>query len=149
MVLTQVQVIGTSVVAPVAQNASAQAALVVSVSVVAAKLTGEWWIPLRLLGSRMDMFSVIDVVIGFFLFFPLGAALAVWPLRPRSALAGFLPALYLAAVLEVGQTFVAGRTMDMTDFLVQAAGAVVGWTIVRRAGYRPYGSVLVEKSVLK
>ena len=109
------------------------------------KWTGEWWIPLRFLGSRMDMFSVVDVVIGFFLLLPLGALLAVWPLRRRGPWAGVLPALYLAAGLEVGQTLVAGRTVDMTDFLVQAAGVVVGWVIVRRAGFRPYGTVLPLK----
>lgn len=113
-----------------------------SLGAVVSKLTAEWWIPLRFLGSRMDMFSVVDVVGGFFLFLPLGALLSVWPLRRRGVLAAVLPALWLAAVLEVSQTLVMGRTLDITDFLVQAAGAVIGWTVVRRAGFRAYGEQL-------
>lgn len=106
---------------------------------VVAKLSGDWWVPLRFLGSRMDMFSVVDVVVGFFLLLPLGALLAVWPLRLRGPLSGFLPAVYVAAALETAQLLMAGRTLDVTDFLIQAAGAAIGWIVVRRAGYRPYG----------
>lgn len=112
------------------------------VSRIGAKLEGDWWVPLRFLGSRMDMFSVVDVVVGFFLLLPLGALLAVWPLRLRGPLGGVLPALYLAAGIEVAQLLVAGRTLDITDFLIQAAGAGIGWVVVRRAGYRPYGQQL-------
>lgn len=114
----------------------------VSWSRVGAKLAGDWWVPLRFLGSRTDMFSVVDVVVGFFLLLPLGALLAVWPLRLRGALSGVLPALYVAAGLEMAQILVAGRTLDVTDFLIQAAGAAIGWVVVRRAGYRPYGQQL-------
>ncbi|HSG49924.1 MAG TPA: VanZ family protein [Longimicrobiales bacterium] len=117
-------------------------ALESSLGAVAGKLATEWWIPLRFLGSRVDTFSVVDVVGGFFLFLPLGGLLAVWPLRLRGGLAVFLPALWFAALLEVSQTLVLTRTLDITDFLVQAAGAVIGWTMVRRAGFRPYGEQL-------
>lgn len=117
-------------------------ALESSPGAVAAKFATEWWIPLRFLGSRVDMFSVVDVVGGFFLFLPLGALLAVWPLRLRGALGAFLPALWFAAALEASQTLILGRTLDITDFLVQAAGAVIGWTVVRRAGFKPYGQQL-------
>ena len=109
---------------------------------VVGKLSGDWWIPLRFLGSRMDMFSVADVVVGFFLLLPLGAVLAVWPLRLTGPLRGFLPALYLSAALELAQLFLAGRTLDITDFLIQASGAAVGWIVVSRAGYRTYGEQL-------
>jgi hypothetical protein len=34
---------------------------------------------------------------------------------------------------------VQGRFVDVTDPLIQLSGAVIGWTIIRRAGYRPYG----------
>jgi len=34
---------------------------------------------------------------------------------------------------------VQGRFVDVTDPLIQASGAAIGWTIIRRAGYRPYG----------
>lgn len=109
---------------------------------VFAKLTSDWWVPLRLLGSRMDMFSVVDVVGAFFLYLPLGALLAVWPLRLRGVLRGFLPALYFAAGVELAQALVVTRIVDVTDFLVQAAGVLIGWTVVRRAGFRPYGEQL-------
>ncbi|MDH3206130.1 MAG: VanZ family protein [Gemmatimonadota bacterium] len=105
------------------------------------KVTSEWWIPLRSLGMRMDMFSVVDVAAPFLLYLPLGGLLAVWPLTSRSRSA-FVPAIYLAAAIEFLQILVAGRTLDVTDFLVQAAGAAVGWAVVRRGGFRPYGAQL-------
>jgi len=106
------------------------------------KFGGEWWIPLRFLGGRFDMFSVVDVIVAFFLFLPLGALLAVWPLRRHGALGTILPAVYFATLVELSQTLVATRTLDITDVLVQIAGAAIGWTIVRRAGFRPYGEQL-------
>jgi len=113
-----------------------------SATEVIGKVTSEWWIPLRSLGMSMTFFSVVDVLILFLLFLPLGGLLAVWPLRLQGRLSGFAPALYLAAALEVGQIFVTGRTLDVTDLLVQSAAAMVGWTVVRRAGFRPYGEQL-------
>lgn len=112
-----------------------------SPSAVAAELTTDWWIPLRALSIRVDAFSVIDVVNGFLLYLPLGALLAVWPLRRGGALAGALPAVYLAVAAELAQLLVVGRTLDVTDILVQAAGAWVGWLLVRRAGFRPLGQL--------
>jgi glycopeptide antibiotics resistance protein len=109
---------------------------------VAAKFSGEWWIPLRFLGARVDMFSVVDVVVGFCLFLPVGALLAVWPLRLRGGLGTILPAAYLAITLEFLQALVSTRTVAITDMLVPIAGAAIGWTIVRRAGFRPYGEQL-------
>ncbi len=113
---------------------------------VVGKLTDKWWIPLRFLGARVDMFSVVDVVSPFFLYLPLGALLAVWPLRRRGFLGLFWPGVYLAAATELSQVLVAGRLLDSTDLLVQAAGVVVGWAVARRAGFHPYGSVLAERS---
>ena len=97
-------------------------------------------IPLQGLASR-DLFTVADVVKPFFLFFPLGALLAVWPLR-SGALGYFLPALYLAAITEIGQGFVEGRFFDGTDLLIQCAAAAIGWLVVRQAGYEAHGGVL-------
>jgi len=113
-----------------------------SLGAIAGKLTNGWWIPLRYLGQRVDMFSVVDVVSPFFLYLPLGALLAVWPLTRRGAPSLFWPAVYLAAASELGQVLVQGRFLDSTDLLVQAAGAVVGWAVMRRAGFGPYGTVL-------
>ncbi|MCG6955986.1 MAG: VanZ family protein [Gemmatimonadetes bacterium] len=117
-------------------------ALETSLSAIGAQLTDYWWIPLRFLGQRVDLFSVVDVVSPFFLYVPFGALLAVWPLARRGALADFWPAVYVAAATELLQIFVQGRLLDSTDLLVQAAGALVGWAVMRRAGFTPYGSVL-------
>lgn len=122
--------------------ASRPYSLEVSLSSVVAKLDSDWWIPLRFSAARMDMFSVVDVVVWFFLYLPLGGLLAVWPLRLRGWLAGFAPALYFAAVTEFSQILWASRTLDITDFLVQCSAAAVGWVVIRRAGFRPYGAQL-------
>jgi VanZ family protein len=108
---------------------------------VVAKLGSQWWIPLRFLGMRVDLFSVVDVADAFFLFLPLGGLLAVWPWARRGLATGVVPAVALALTLEAGQTLVRGRTLDATDALVQAAGALVGWIAVRRAGFRPHGAM--------
>ncbi len=113
-----------------------------SLAAIGAKLTDDWWIPLRFLGDRVDLFSVTDVVSPFFLYLPLGGLLAVWPLARRGPLAGFWPAVYLAAGTEFFQVLIEGRLLDSTDILVQVAGALVGWTVLRRAGFEPYGSIL-------
>lgn len=106
-------------------------------AVLASKLGTDWWVPLRFLGMRVDVFSVVDVVTRFFLFLPAGAVLAARPLRSGGSLGAVLPALYVAGLAELAQLFVAGRTLDGTDALVQAAGVLVGWALVRRAGAGP------------
>lgn len=106
---------------------------------LAERLSAGWWVPLAALGGRMDVFSVVDVVAPFCLFVPLGALLAVWPWRRRGWMANLWPAVWLAFGTEALQLIVQDRFVDVTDPLVQVAGAVIGWTIFRRAGYRPYG----------
>jgi len=103
------------------------------------RLSAGWWIPLAALGGRMDVFSVADVVGPFFLYLPLGALLAVWPWRRTGWMANLWPVVWLAFGTEALQLVVQGRFVDVTDPLVQVSGAVIGWTIIRRAGYRPYG----------
>jgi glycopeptide antibiotics resistance protein len=109
---------------------------------VTRKLTLARFIPLHAYLERVDLFTAIDVLISFLLFLPVGALLAVWPLRVQGALRGLLPGLYLAALVEVAQIALAGRWFDITDMLVHAAAVALGWAVVRRAGYRPYGRVL-------
>jgi glycopeptide antibiotics resistance protein len=75
----------------------------------------------------------------FFLYLPLGGLLAVWPIRRQGWLSGPLPGVWLALALETAQLLVLDRTLDITDVLVQASGVVIGWAIVRRAGYKTYG----------
>ena len=103
------------------------------------RLSADWWVPLAALGGRMEVFSVADVVGPFFLYFPLGALLAVWPWRRSGWMADLWPAVWLAFGTEARQLFVEGRFVDVTDPLIQLSGAVIGWTVIRRAGYRPYG----------
>ena len=117
-----------------------------SLSTIADHLSPQWWIPLASVGSRVDMFSVVDVAAEFLLFFPLGAILAVWPLRHHGPLSTCLPGVYLAALTELGQLIFVGRYLDLTDFLVTAAGVIVGWMVIQRAGYHPYGLVLRASS---
>lgn len=106
---------------------------------LAERLSPDWWVPLAALGGRQEVFSVADVVGPFFLYFSLGALLAVWPWRRRGWMAGPWPALVLAVGTEALQLVVQGRFVDVTDPLIQFSGAVIGWTVIRRAGYRPYG----------
>lgn len=108
------------------------------------ELSSGWWRPLAFLASRLDVYSVMDVVTSFFLYLPIGALLAVWPLRRRGLLRGPLPALYLAAVAEGLQLLVAARTLDITDMLVNGAGVLVGWRLMRRAGFPVRGSMDAE-----
>lgn len=106
---------------------------------LAQRLSPDWWVPLAALGGSMDLFSVADVVGPFFLYFTLGALLAVWPWRRTGWMASLWPAAWLAFGTEALQLFVQGRFVDITDPLIQFSGAVIGWTVIRRAGYRPYG----------
>lgn len=110
--------------------------------IISGSLFERWWVPLASLGQRMDVFSVVDVAVGFFLYLPVGALLAVWPITTKGAFRTFLPGIYLATFTELSQLFIAGRHMDITDFLIQGAGVVVGWIVIRRAGFHPYGSVM-------
>jgi glycopeptide antibiotics resistance protein len=99
-------------------------------------------IPLQGSAPKLDLYSVADIVESFLLYLPLGALLAVWPFRQRGALSGYLPGIYLAALGELGQPFIAARYFDVTDILVGAAGLGIGWAVVRRAGFSPYGEML-------
>lgn len=99
-------------------------------------------LPLQGLARRSDWASVAEIVKPFFLFFPLGALLAVWPLRSRGWLGACLPAFYLAVITEVVQGFIAGRFFDGTDLVIQCAAAAIGWAVVRQAGYDSHGAML-------
>jgi VanZ family protein len=111
---------------------------------IARKLDRRWWLPLASLGMRFDFYTVVDVCAPFFLYLPLGALLAVWPLRRHGPLRGPLPGVYLAVLLEASQVLVAGRLPDITDALVQASAVLVGWAILRRTGYPKRGTLLAE-----
>lgn len=108
-------------------------------SAVTAKLATDWYVPLASLSGRLDFFSVSDVCAQFLLYLPFGGLLAVWPIRRQGWLAGPLPAVWLAFICEAAQLGVWERTLDVTIPLIQASGALIGWAIVQRAGYRVYG----------
>lgn len=99
------------------------------------------WIPLRALAMRFDWFTVTDVVAQFLLYLPLGALLAVWPLRTRGAWRHLYPAIYLSFVMELGKIVIAERFFDVTHILIQTAGAAMGWIILRHAEYEIAGEV--------
>jgi VanZ family protein len=113
-----------------------------SISGMAEQFTADHLIPLRALAARTDLFSVTDVIAQGVIFFPLGALLAVWPLRRKGPLRGLLPVIYLAIVLEVAKIPIAERFMDITHILIQGAGAALGFLLVRRVGYRVNGELL-------
>lgn len=99
------------------------------------------WVPMRALAIRVDLFTVTDVVTQFLLYMPLGALLAVWPLRDKGAWRHLLPAIYLSIVMELGKIVIEGRFFDVTHILIQVSGAAMGWIILRRSGFLPYGEV--------
>jgi glycopeptide antibiotics resistance protein len=114
----------------------------VDLATITDKLTLARFIPLMAYRERMDVFTAADVAIPAFLLMPAGALLAVWPLRLRGWLSGVMPAILAATALEVGQIVVVGRLFDVTDILVAGAAAMLGWIVLRRAGYVPHGEVL-------
>lgn len=109
--------------------------------VIADQIAPGRWIPLQSHRPRADLFGVSDVLASAFLYLPLGALLAVWPVRLRGLTAYFLPAVYVAAATELLQPLIAGRYFDVTDILIASASAAIGWAAVRRAGFRPYGEL--------
>ncbi len=112
-----------------------------SAASMAEQFTSSHLVPLKALAERGDLFSVTDVVAQGVLFVPLGALLAVWPLRVKGPLRGVLPAIYLAILLEAGKIPIAERFMDVTHILIQSAGAALGFLLLRRVGYKIRGEL--------
>lgn len=108
---------------------------------IAEQLSLRRLVPLQAHRPQVDLFSVADVATSFLLFFPLGSLLAVWPLRLKGRWRHVLPALYLACLVELGQVLLEARFFDVTDVLIAGAASFIGWSLVRRAGYRPYGEL--------
>ena len=111
-------------------------------SAIAAQINMEAFIPLTGLSQRMDVFSALHVLQQFALYVPLGALLAVWPLRMHGRAAHLWPAVWVAVIIELGHIVVSGRTFDVTNALITCSGLAMGWIAVRRSGYRPYGEAL-------
>jgi len=100
-------------------------------------------VPLRTYDFR-GLFSVADIAIPFFLFLPLGGLLAVWPLRMRGWLGYCLPGVYVAIVTELLQLVIRDRYFSGTDLVVQCAGVIVGYLVLKLAGYQVAGEIVVE-----
>ncbi|MGH7621281.1 MAG: VanZ family protein [Gemmatimonadaceae bacterium] len=98
--------------------------------------------PLASLAERVDVFSAAHVGQQFFLYLPLGALLAVWPLRRAGWMRHLWPGVWLAGAIELGHIAVSERTFDVTNCLIAAAGLGMGWIAIRRCGYKPYGEAI-------
>ena len=107
---------------------------------IAAQLSVEHFVPLQALAGEQDVFSALHVAQQFLLYLPLGALLAVWPLRLAGRWAHLWPALWLAVAVELGHILLADRFFDVTNALLASAGLAMGWVAVRRSGFRPYGA---------
>ncbi len=112
------------------------------VQMILSQLSPSRLVPLHAHGWREDLFSVADIGAPFFLYLPLGGLFAVWPLRRRGPAGYCLPAVYFAALTELGQVLVSGRHFGITDVIVQCAAVGIGWTVIRRAGFHAYGEML-------
>jgi glycopeptide antibiotics resistance protein len=111
---------------------------------IAVQLNTDAFIPLAGLSVRVDTFSAVHVAQQFLLYLPLGALLAVWPLRTTGRWATLWPAVGLAVVIEMGHIVIVDRTFDVTNALLACAALATGWTVVRRCGYRPYGAAMAR-----
>ena len=119
------------------------------VSALRSQLSLSRLIPLQAHAWRMELFSVADIVGPFFLYLPVGALLAAWPVRMRGIWSGYWPGLYVAAGLETGQILVAGRYFDGTDLIVQCAAVLIGWAVMRMAGVEPHGEMVPRTGARK
>jgi VanZ family protein len=114
-----------------------------SVAAVVRKVAAVDLRPLAALFERSDVYGVADVAIGFLLYAPIGAWLAARAAagtRAGGPTHGAWPGVLLALGSELTQAAVAGRTVDLTDALVQGAGVLVGWAVLRRAAERKAGA---------
>jgi VanZ like family len=99
------------------------------------------FVPLLAYRERVDVFSAVDALVPAFQLIPAGGLLAVWPVRRQGFWSGIVPGALVVTVFEALQIIVAGRYFDITDALIGTAALALGFAIVRRAGYRPYGEL--------
>lgn len=112
---------------------------------IRSKLTMTALTPLESLAERVDVFSAAHVAQQFFLYLPLGALLAVWPLRRTGWCKELWAGVWLAGLIELGHFAVAERSFDATNYFIAVAGLGMGWIAVRRCGYEPYGEAVAAK----
>jgi glycopeptide antibiotics resistance protein len=90
----------------------------------------EWFVPFWSYFDSRTLEDLADVVWQALRFAPLGALLAARSWRQSFLQAGLI-GLGFSALLEVGQVFLPGRTTDVSDAIVAAAGTVAGWALWR------------------
>lgn len=78
---------------------------------------------------RSELGAIGEIVRKTILFLPAGALLA-WR-WPRRAALGHVVLVATAFLLESGQVWLPGKTADLTDALLGAAGAWLGWRLMR------------------
>lgn len=115
--------------------------LTFALEAVLGQLSFDRLIPLQSHAIRVELFSVSDLLQMFLLLAPVGALLAVWPVRHRGALSSVFPGLYVALAFELGQVVIDGRYFDITDILLAGSGCLAGWLAIRRAGFASYGEL--------
>lgn len=103
------------------------------------EFTASHLIPLRALSSRVDAFSAFHIGQQFLLYLPLGCLLAVWPLRQKGPWSNLWPAVWFTLALELGHALIAERFLDVTNALIAIAALGIGWVVIRRLGFSPYG----------
>jgi glycopeptide antibiotics resistance protein len=113
-----------------------------SLAAIAAQLSLPHWTPMAAFGGSGSPFDIGQIIQLGYLFVPFGAMLEVWPARDRGAMRWVLPGVWLAAIIGIGQMFIAARTFDITNFLIAVSGVWLGWWIARRAGVAARGTWL-------
>lgn len=108
---------------------------------IGARVRASNFVPLLAYRERVDVFTAVDAVVPAFQLVPVGGLLAVWPFRRRGVWSGIAPGALIVTVFEALQIIVAGRYFDITDALIATAALGLGFAVVRRAGYRPYGEL--------
>jgi glycopeptide antibiotics resistance protein len=98
-------------------------------------------IPLQGFPARSALYGVARVIQLASLGFALGALLCVWPVGTRGWRRYIWPAAPVAALAAAGQAAIEGRQVDVTNALLLFAGTWLGDAVLRRAGFRPYGSL--------
>jgi VanZ family protein len=106
------------------------------------EFTASHLIPLRALSSRVDAFSAFHIGQQFLLYLPLGCMLAVWPLRQKGPWSNLWPAVWFTLALELGHALIAERFLDVTNALIAMAAIGIGWLVIRRLGFSPYGEAV-------
>lgn len=90
-------------------------------------------IPFHAYYIRTDIFALADVLVESLSFVAFGALLAAWSKR-TTIITACLTGAGIAFAMEFGQLFHAQRVGDLTDVIMSAIGAGLGWRLWRWIG---------------